>query len=178
MVDLAINKRVNVDNLLSRLRNFIGRNKISVGDVVITGPLACEMHDISGDSTPLSDVVHINVKRKTFMKLASPSESTGNILTREGGAVYVIRNDEFLDTLCLDGYKVISLNQIVKDLKSEPKLLHILNNAKDKLEGQVTTKFEDVKKPRNGISDREGMKRRLMKDKRFNFDRPGRTYKR
>lgn len=177
MEDVTLEQKAKLASQLSHLNNFINKNKLKLGDVTITGILACKMHEIvDGDAG--SEVIEVLVRRKVFMKLAKASEFDNQMIAREDFSIHVIRNDEFMDTVCLDKFKVISLNQIVKELKNEPALLSILNKAKDKLEGQSTMKFEDVKKPRNGISDREGMSRRLKKGERYIFDRPGMTYRR
>lgn len=177
MEDVTLEQKAKLASQLSRLSNFVNKNKLKISDVTVTGLLACKMHGIV-DGDVNSDVIEVLVKRKVFMKLAKASEFDNQMIAREDFSIHIIRNDEFMDTICLDNFKVISLNQIVKELKNEPALLSIMNKAKDKLEGQSTMKFEDVKKPRNGISDRDGMSRRLKKGERYIFDRPGMAYRR
>jgi hypothetical protein len=118
MEDVLLEQKAKLASQLSHLNNFINKNKLKLGDVTITGILACKMHEIV-DGGVGSDAIEVLVKRKTFMKLAKASEFDNQAILREDFSIRIIRSDEFMDTVCLDKFKVISLNQIVKELKNE-----------------------------------------------------------
>lgn len=147
--------------LLGHLESWAMRHKLKKSDFIITGIDACILHDIyPEDSTGLI----VYVKRKIFQKIVPASDFDGTVFEMND-RVRIIRDDDVRDTVIINGWKTLSLNQIVKELTGINEYIGIVNLAKDKIESGTSVSFNQP--ITNGVDGRREYMKRIRKQKKY-----------
>ncbi len=149
--------------LLNHLESWASKYKLKRTDFTVSGAAALTMNGLLDTD---HDTLVVYAKRKVFLKFAKAVEIDTKVFS-VNSAISVHQNDDSHDTILRDGYKVLSLNQIVNELKGQPEFTDLVNKAKDLIEKEATSKISDAVKAPTGINPRKQLERRLRKQGRY-----------
>lgn len=152
-----------LSQLLNQLDSWAIKHKLKKTDFTISGVAALALNGlIDTDCT----AVAVYAKRKVFLKITNATDSNSNVFHLSDN-IRVHLNNDIHDTVLRNGYKVLSLNQIVKELQGQAGFLDLVNKAKELIEIEATTKVHSAVNVPTGIDPRKQLVKRLRKEGRF-----------
>lgn len=156
-------RQMMLSQLLNQLDSWAIKHKLKKTDFTISGVAALALNGlIDTDCT----AVAVYAKRKVFLKITNATDSNSDVFHLSDN-IRVHLNNDIYDTVLRNGYKVLSLNQIVKELQGQAGFLDLVNKAKELIEIEATTKVHSAVNVPTGIDPRKQLVKRLRKEGRF-----------
>ena len=152
-----------LSQLLNQLDSWAIKHKLKKTDFTISGVAALALNGlIDTDCT----AVAVYAKRKVFLKITNATDSNSDVFHLSDN-IRVHLNNDIHDTVLRNGYKVLSLNQIVKELQGQAGFLDLVNKAKELIAIETTAKVHSAVNVPTGIDPRKQLVKRLRKEGRF-----------
>lgn len=153
----------NTLQLLNQNLSWASKFKLNRSDFIVSGAAALSLHGLLSED---NDSVALYAKRKTYAKFAGHHNTTYFDVSDN---IRIYLSNEVYDTVLIDGHKVLSLNQIVKDLQAHGGFPELVAKAKAMLSNE-SSKADASKmftKPSNGVNQRKRLEQRLRKQGRL-----------